>query len=103
MSYYGCSYCNSCSCDGSCGQAYEAQSQQYEYERQQAEAYYDDPYRIFEELSASFMDDKMTEEKFIADVTSLGVVDNFEIIKVIQNKKEMKQKELTNDKKPDIL
>lgn len=93
---YGCCYCGSCSCDGSCEQAYMAQWEEEEYRRRQEDEFYNDPWYIFGELTNDFLQDKMTEEQFIKDATCLGVVDNFEIIKVIQDKKEAKQKDSTN-------
>jgi hypothetical protein len=93
---YGCDYCGSCSCDSSCEEAYMARRGEYKYEWEQAEDYWSDPWNIFGELVNDFLQDKMTTEKFIADAACLEVIDNFEIIKVIQDKKEQKQKDLTN-------
>ncbi len=91
----GCYACNSYYCDGSCDQAWEAQMERRHYEEQEPNPW-DDPNYVFEYLCSEYLQDKLTEEQFIAEATCLQVIDNFKIIKVIQDKKETKQKDSTN-------
>jgi hypothetical protein len=89
-----CVHCGEVNCNNSC---------YYHDYADDLDWYEPDPFDMYEQLVSDFHKNTMTEAKFIELATALGLVDNFDIIKVIQDKKEAKQKDLTNDQKSDIL